>query len=58
MYGRSGHWWMWLAANWPYAGESLYSRGYLLKYVAMLPAVAGPLVFPATLLGAWVLLGP
>ena len=57
MYGRSGHWWMWLAANWPYAGESLYSRGYLLKYVAMLPAVAGPLVFPATLLGAWVCLG-
>ena len=51
LYGRPGHWWHWLADNWPYAGESLYSRGYLLKYVGMMPAFVGPLVFPATLIG-------
>jgi hypothetical protein len=51
LYGCPGHWWHWLADNWPYAGDSLYDRGYLLKYVAMLPAVVGPLVFPATLIG-------
>ncbi len=51
LYGYPGKWWHWLAANWPYAGESLYSRGYLLKYVGMMPAFTGPLVFPATLIG-------
>ena len=56
MYGCSGHWWHWLAANWPYAGDSLYSRGYLLKYVGLLPAITGPLVFPATLIGIGVCL--
>ncbi len=56
LYGGSGHWWQWLADNWPYAGESLYSRGYLLKYVGMLPAVTGPLVFPATVIGIGVCL--
>ena len=56
MYGGRGHWWTWLADNWPYAGDSLYSRGYLLKFVAMLPAVTGPFVFPATVLGLWLCL--
>jgi hypothetical protein len=51
LYGYPGHWWHWLAANWPYAGDSLYERGYLLKYVGMWPAVVGPLVFPATIIG-------
>ena len=56
MYGKPGHWWMWLAANWPYAGDSLYNRGYLMKYVGMLPAITGPLVFPAALVGGWLCL--
>jgi hypothetical protein len=57
LYGKPGHWWGWLYANWPYAGDSLYSRGYLLKYVAMMPAFVGPLVFPATLIGIGLCLG-
>ena len=55
--GGHGHWWRWLADNWPYAGDSLYDRGYLLKFVAMMPAVAGPIVFPATVVGVWLCLG-
>ncbi len=55
-YGRPGHWWHWLADNWPYAGDSLYDRGYLLKYVGMLPAITGPVVFPAAVAGAWLCL--
>ena len=57
LYGRRGPWWHWLIANWPYAGDSLYDRGYLLKFVALLPAVVGPFVFPATLIGVLLCLG-
>jgi hypothetical protein len=42
---------LWLPRNWPYAGDSVYGSGYLLKYVALLPAVASPLIFPATCIG-------
>jgi hypothetical protein len=42
---------LWLPHNWPYAGESVYGSGHLLKYVALLPAVVSPLVFPATCVG-------
>ena len=55
-YDGHGPWWRWLADNWPWAGESLYDRGALLKFVAMMPAVAGPFVFPATLVGLWLCL--
>ena len=58
MYGQKARWWHWLADNWPYAGDSLYDRGYLLKFVAMLPAVVGPFVFPATAIGIWLCLRP
>ena len=53
LYGRSGPWWRWLIDHWPYARESTYPRGNLLQFVFFLPAVVGPLVLPATLVGAW-----
>jgi hypothetical protein len=57
LYGQSGPWWHWLAANWPYSSDSLYRRGYLLSFVAMLPMLVSPLVLPMTLLGFWQSLG-
>ena len=51
--GRIGPWWKWLESSWPYAGESLYGRGYLLTFVALLPAVVSPMVLPAMLVGIW-----
>ncbi len=42
----------WLPASWPYSGESVYDSGPLLKFVGMLPAITGPLLFPFMLLGA------
>ena len=53
---RQGHWWHWLIDNWPYAENSLYDRGPLLKFVALMPAVTGPFVWPATVLGIWLCL--
>jgi hypothetical protein len=55
--GRPDPWWRWLPDNWPYAAQSLYERGNVLKFVALLPAVVSPLVFPATCLGIWSSLG-
>ena len=49
-----GAWWhlfRWLAANWPYSGESAYKPGPLLKFVGMLPAVVGPLIMPMLIVG-------
>ncbi len=51
--GRPGPWWSWLISSWPYAGQSLYRSGSVLHYVALLPAVTGPFVFPATCIGIW-----
>jgi hypothetical protein len=51
LYGRPGAWWHWLIDNWPYAAQSLYERGSILHYVGLLPAVTGPLIFPATCIG-------
>jgi len=51
--GSQGPWWGWLPGNWPYSKQSLYESGHVLHFVALLPAVTSPLVFPATLLGVW-----
>lgn len=58
MYGRVGHWWRWLVDNWPYAAESVYRPGSIFHFVALLPAVTSPLIFPATCLGIWQNLRP
>ena len=51
--GAQGPWLRWLPSNWPYSQQSLYDRGNILHFVALLPAVTSPLVFPATLVGMW-----
>ncbi len=55
----------WVPEHWPYASESLYAKGPLLlikrledgswlcSFLLRLPAVTGPFIFPATLLGIW-----
>lgn len=53
LYGKEGVWWQWVKNNWPYAQESLYPSGHLLHFVALLPVLTSPLIFPATVLGAW-----
>ena len=52
IYGRAGPWWRWLPDHWPYARESTYPSGSLLQFAFFLPAVVGPLILPATLVGA------
>ena len=47
-----GAWYAWLYDNWPWSGDSVYDRGPLLKFVGVLPAIVGPFVVPATLIGA------
>ena len=54
--GSQGPWWHWLAANWPYAEQSLYDRGPMWHFVALMPVVTSPLIFPATVLGVWLCL--
>jgi len=53
--GVGVHWsWLfWLKHEWPYAQKSTYASGPLLHFVALLPAVASPLIFPFVLIGAW-----
>ena len=46
-------WVLWLKRQWPYAQESVYRSGHLLHFVWFLPAIVGPLVFPALLIGVW-----
>jgi hypothetical protein len=53
LYGHTGHWWNWLRENWPYAEQSMYASGPLLHFVALMPVVASPFVFPATVVGMW-----
>lgn len=43
----------WLAENWPYATDSLYSSGTLVHFVVFLPVVVSPVAFPAVLTGFW-----
>lgn len=53
IHGSQGAWWRWLPNNWPYSQTSLYRSGHPLHFVALLPAVTSPLIFPPTLLGIW-----
>jgi len=53
LYGSEGVWWQWLRANWPYAEKSLYKPGPLYHFLMLMPVVTSPLIFPATVLGAW-----
>ena len=53
MYGKVGSWWRWLIDQWPYAGQSLYTPGYLIHFLIMLPAIVSPVAFPALWLGVW-----
>ncbi len=53
LYGREGVWWQWVKNNWPYAQESLYPSGHLLHFVALLPVITSPLMFPAMVIGVW-----
>jgi hypothetical protein len=53
LYGQPGPWWHWLAANWPYARQSLYNKGPLLHFMMLMPVVASPFIFPATVAGVW-----
>lgn len=56
--GSAGPWWHWLIANWPYAAKSLYKPGPIWHFVALLPAIVSPLIFPAMLLGIGLCLRP
>jgi hypothetical protein len=49
--GHSHPWWRWLIDSWPYSEQSLYGRGYLLTFVALMPAVVSPIVLPAVIVG-------
>lgn len=51
LYREPGDWWRWLPKHWPYAGDSLYPAGPIWHFVALLPAVVGPVVFPLVLIG-------
>ena len=46
-------WWRWLPDSWPYSRQKRYGRGYLLTFIAILPAVVSPLVLPAMIVGIW-----
>ena len=45
------HWLLWLRHEWPYAEKSTYASGYLLWFVAMLPVVVSPFLWPFTVIG-------
>jgi len=44
---------LWLPEHWPYSSKSLYQSGSLWHFADYLPAVVGPIVFPAVLAGIW-----
>lgn len=46
-------WYLWIVRNWPYAEKSTYLSGSIFHFAMLLPAVVGPLIFPATLVGIW-----
>ena len=50
---RQSHWWHWLIDAWPWGASSLYGRGNILSFAAMLPVIVSPLLLPAMLLGTW-----
>jgi hypothetical protein len=51
-YGRDGNPLTWIPRHWPYAGQSVYASGSLFQFIALLPALVGPVVLPGFLLGA------
>lgn len=53
LYGRNpvGGPHLWLRTYWPYAAESAYRSGSIFHFAALLPAVTGPLLFPAVVVG-------
>ena len=56
IYGCAGPWWRWLPDHWPWGKDSVYQPGPLLYFVSVMPAVASPFIFPATVAGAWLCL--
>lgn len=58
--GHDGNPLTWIPRHWPYSGDSVYTAHvspaeklfHLFKFTLSLPAVTGPFVFPAFLLGA------
>lgn len=58
VYGSTGSWWHWLIEEWPYETKSLYDPGSPLHFVALLPVLVSPLVFPGTVVGIWRALRP
>ena len=44
------NWLMWLRHEWPYAQKSAYAPGSLFHFVALLPALVGPVAFPFVLI--------
>ncbi len=53
IWGWQGPWWEWLPSNWPYADKSMYASGSLFHFVALLPVLVSPLLFPALPIGIW-----
>jgi len=45
-------WYRWLWDSFPYSAKSAYAAGSLFQFVALLPAVVGPVLLPMALLGA------
>jgi hypothetical protein len=43
----------WLPENWPYSSASVYDKGSILHFVALMPAIVSPVAFAALLLGVW-----
>ncbi len=46
-------WYKWLIINWPYEANSNYGSGPIYHYIRYLPAIAGPLLVPAAIFGAY-----
>ena len=53
IYDRGMPWWRWLPSQWPWAQDSVYPSGHPLHFVALMPVVTSPLIFPAACIGAW-----
>jgi len=44
-------WYRWLQHNWPYAAQSAYGSGPWYHFIAQLPVLVSPLIFPGLVLG-------
>lgn len=58
LYNSPGPWWHWLIEQWPYSATSLYQRGSLFHFILLMPAVASPFIFPATVVGVGRMISP